>query len=179
MKTAASLTVVAGLLAASPFALAATRLENLAVKPDPAERRVQIEITIDRGRFDRQPCEIMVTPGDDSPPTRLSIATGDAVTRTVQHTYKKDGAYTVRAAAASGCTGTRSASVLVGSQPQAAVPPAAPAPQRQAGCPAGWYVVPESVQGSRYSCRPNLPAQALRCEDGTSYFADGGTIGCR
>jgi hypothetical protein len=165
------------LLLFATAASAATRLESLVVKPDPAERQVQIEVTIDRGRFDKQPCEIMVTPGDDSPPTRLSIATGDAVTRIVPHTYKKDGAYTVRAAAASGCTGTRSASVLVGSQPQAAVPSAAP--RRQAGCPAGWYVVPESVQGGRYSCRPNLPQQALRCEDGTSYFAEGGVIGCR
>jgi len=82
-------------------------------------------------------------------------------------------------AAASGCTGTRSASVIVGSQPETVAPAAAPAMPRQAGCPAGWYVVPESVQGSRYSCRPNLPPQALRCEGGTSYFAEGGVIGCR
>ena len=45
--------------------------------------------------------------------------------------------------------------------------------------PAGWYLVPESVKGARYSCRPHLPAQALRCEGGTSYFAEGGVIGCR
>lgn len=167
------------LLLASGAALAATRIENLVVKPEAAERQVQIEVTIDRGRFDKQACEIMVTPGDDSPPTRLSIGIGDAVTRLVPHTYKKDGSYTVRVAAASGCTGTRTASVLVGSQPAAAIPAAAAQPRQQAGCPAGWYLVPESVQGARYSCRPNLPAQALRCAEGTSYFAEGGVIGCR
>ena len=167
------------LLLVSSAALAATRLDNLVVRPEPAERQVQIEVTIDRGRFDKQACEIMVTPGDDSPPTRLSISIGEAVTRTMRHTYKKDGSYTVRVAAASGCTGTRTASVLVGSQPADAIPPAAPQPRQQAGCPAGWYLVPESVQGARYSCRPNLPAQALRCAEGTSYFAEGGVIGCR
>jgi len=175
------------LLLVATAAPAATRLDNLAVRPDPAARQVEIEVTIDRGRFDKQSCEIVITPGDDSPQTRLSIATGEAATRTLRHTYKKDGAYTVRAAAASGCTGTRSASVIVGASPAAAPAAAAgaaagtsaAAPAPQAGCPAGWYVVPESVQGSRYSCRPNLPAQALRCESGTSYFAEGGTIGCR
>ena len=167
------------LLLAAGAASAATRLESVSVRPDRAERQVEIEVTIDRGRFDKQPCEIMVKQGDDSSPTRLSIGVGDAPTRSVRHAYKKDGSYTVRAAAASGCTGTRTASVLVGSQPQTIAPAVAPATPRQAGCPAGWYVVPESVQGSRYSCRPNLPAQALRCEGGTSYFAEGGVIGCR
>jgi hypothetical protein len=178
------------LLLVATAAPAATRLDNLAVRPDPAARQVEIEVTVNRGQFDKQPCEVLITPGDDSPQTRLSIATGEAPTRTLRHTYKKDGAYTVRAAAASGCTGTRSASVIVGASPAAAPAAAAgaagaamgtsaAAPAPQAGCPAGWYVVPESVQGSRYSCRPNLPAQALRCESGTSYFAEGGTIGCR
>jgi hypothetical protein len=183
------------LLLASSAALGATRLENLVVRPEPAERQVQIEVTIDRGRFDKQACEIMVTPGDDSPPTRLSISIGEAVTRTVRHTYKKDGSYTVRVAAASGCTGTRSASVIVGASPAPAAAAAAAASGSaaasaaasastagtlpQAGCPAGWYLVPESVQGARYSCRPHLPPQALKCESGTSYFAEGGVIGCR
>jgi hypothetical protein len=167
------------LLFIATAASAATRLDNLVVKPEPAERQVQIEVTVDRGRFDKQACEVLVTPGDDSPPTRLTIAIGDAVTRSVPHTYKKDGSYTVRAAASSGCTGTRTASVLVGSQPLETIPPSSPSSRPQAGCPAGWYVVPESVQGVRYSCRPNLPAQALKCEGGTSYFAEGGVIGCR
>ena len=178
------------LLFVATAALAATRLENLVVKPDPAARQVEIEVTVARGQFDKQPCEVLLTPGDDSPQTRLSIGTGEAATRILRHTYKKDGSYTVRAAAASGCTGTRTASVIVGASPAGApaaalAAPAAAAgastaaPAPQAGCPAGWYVVPESVQGSRYSCRPNLPAQALKCQGGTSYFADGGTIGCR
>jgi len=171
------------LLFIATAAPAATRLDNLVVKPEAAERQVQIEVTIDRGRFDKQACEVLVTPGDDSPPTRLTIAIGDAPTRTLPHTYKKDGSYTVRAAASSGCTGTRSASVIVGASPAPAAAAAGAASTSgtlpQAGCPAGWYLVPESVKGARYSCRPHLPAQALRCEGGTSYFAEGGVIGCR
>lgn len=165
-------------------ASAATRLENLVAKPNPAERQVEIEVTVDRGQFDKQGCDVQVAPGDGSAPTRLSFGVADARTKSVRHTYQKDGAYTVRATAGSGCTGTRSVSVLVGAAlAPAAVAPilAEPKPQAplQAGCPAGWYLVPESVQGGRYSCRPNLPAQALKCEGGASYFAEGGVIGCR
>ena len=174
--------VVALLLAsASPALFAATRLENLVVKPTPAERQVEIEVTVDRGQFDKQGCDVQVSAGDDSTATRLSFGITDERTKSVKHTYKKDGTYNVRATAGSGCTGTRTVSVMVGvgAAPVVAAQ-AKPAPaQQQAGCPAGWYLVPESVQGGRYSCRPNLPAQALRCEGGTSYFAEGGVIGCR
>ena len=68
------------LLFIATAAPAATRLDNLVVKPEAAERQVQIEVTIDRGRFDKQACEVLVTPGDDSPPTRLTIAISDAST---------------------------------------------------------------------------------------------------
>jgi hypothetical protein len=167
------------LLFVATAAAAATRIEELTVRPDPGARQVEIAITINRGQFDKQSCEVLLSPGDDSS-TRLTFSIGDATTRTVRYTYKKDGAYTVRASAASGCTGSRTASVLVGSQPQpAAAPVTTPQAPAQAGCPAGWYVVPESVQGAKFSCRPNLPSQALRCEGGTSYFAEGGAIGCR
>jgi hypothetical protein len=166
------------LAAAASGALAATRLEDLVVKPNPAVSEVEIAVTVNRGQFDKQSCDVFVTPEEGAAPTRIPFLVGEERTKTVRHTYKKNGAYTVKAAASSGCTGTRSVSLVVGAVATAeatAVGGMAP----QAGCPAGWYVVPESVQGTRYSCRPNLPAQALRCEAGTSYFAEGGVIGCR
>ena len=50
---------------------------------------------------------------------------------------------------------------------------------RMSVAPAGWWLVPESVQGARYSCRPNLPSRPLICSGGTSYFSENGVIGCR
>jgi hypothetical protein len=114
-----------------------------------------------------------VTPEEGAQPIRLAFLMGDRV-KTVRYTYKKNGTHAAKAVAGSGCTGTRSVNVVVGAEEPA------PAGKPQAsGCPSGWYLVPESVQGGRYSCRPNLPAQALKCESGTSYFAEGGVIGCR
>jgi hypothetical protein len=155
--------------------LAATRLEDLAVKPNPALSQVEIAVTVNRGQFDKQGCDILVSPGDGSAPVRLGFGIADERTKTVRHAYKKPGTYTVGAAAGSGCTGTRSVSLVVGAEGVAETK----GPAEKAGCPTGWYLVPESVQGARYSCRPNLPAQAPKCEGGTSYFAEGGVIGCR
>jgi hypothetical protein len=161
------------LLIAATGASAATRLENLEVNPNPAVSQVEIVVTVDRGQFDKQSCDVVVTPEEGAQPIRLAFLMGDRV-KTVRYTYKKNGTHAAKAVAGSGCTGTRSVNVVVGAEEQA------PAGKPQAsGCPSGWYLVPESVQGGRYSCRPNLPAQALKCEGGTSYFAEGGVIGCR
>jgi hypothetical protein len=161
------------LLFISSTVIAATRLADLAVKPNPAVSQVEIVVTVDRGQFDKQSCDVFVTPEEGAQPLRLAFMIGDRV-KSVSYTYKKNGTYAAKAVSGSGCTGTRSVNVVVG----AAEP--APASKAQAtGCPAGWYLVPESVQGGRYSCRPNLPAQALKCEGGTTYFAEGGVIGCR
>jgi|1185.fasta_scaffold539273_2 hypothetical protein len=171
--------VVAVLLAGAwSAAFGATRLEDLVVKPNPAVAEVEISVTVNRGQFDKQSCDIFVTPEEGAAPIRMPFLIGEPRTKSIRHTYKKNGAYTVKAAASSGCTGTRSADLLVGPDGVPHANAAAVAPP-QAGCPAGWYVVPESVQGARYSCRPNLPGHALRCEGGTSYFAEGGAIGCR
>jgi len=157
-------------------ALAATRVEELTVKPNPAQSAVEIAVSVERGTFDKQSCDVLVEAGDGSPAVRLTFAPGGPRTATVRHAYKKDGTYNAKAVAGYGCSGARNVSVIVGAGAEAKAAPAQPGPL---GCPAGWYLVPESVQGARYSCRPNLPAQALKCEGGTSYFAEGGVIGCR
>ena len=146
-------------------------------------------VEVNRGQFDRQACDVLIETGDGSPPIRLSFARGDE-RKTVRYAFTTPGSYTVRAVAAYGCSGTRTVNVAVyGSgypAPAAAAAPTAPGGPAMTpevapvgGCPAGWYVVPESVQGSRYQCRPNLPGIPLQCAAGTSYFADNGVIGCR
>ncbi len=195
----------AALAAAMPAAFAATRIDELAVRPNPAvfvdgaPPQVEITVSVERGQFDRQPCDVIVETGDGAAATKLGFGLGDTRTKSVRHTYKKPGSYQLKALAGSGCTGTRTVGVTVLATPAAAPSPAAganvpvepaasvsapaasvsaPAPAGP-GCPAGWWLVPESVQGASYSCRPNLPARPLSCAGGTRYFAEAGVIGCR
>jgi hypothetical protein len=189
----------AALAAAMPPASAATRIEDLVVRPNPAAfvdgapPQVEIVVTVSRGQFDRQPCDVIVETGDGASVSKLSFGLGDERTKNLRHIYRKPGSYQLKALAGSGCTGTRTVGVNVLATPEAAPPsPAganaspflsaganAPAAQAGPGCPAGWWLVPESVQGASYSCRPNLPARPLTCMDGTRYFSEGGVIGCR
>jgi hypothetical protein len=183
----------AALAAAMPAALAATRIDELAVRPNPAvfvngaPPQVEITITVDRGQFDKQPCDVIVETGDGAAVTKLRFGLGDERTKSLRYTYTKPGSYQLKALAGGGCTGTRTVGVRVLAAPEAApslpvsesVRANAPAAPVGPGCPAGWWLVPESVQGASYSCRPNLPAGPLTCTGGTRYFSEGGVIGCR
>lgn len=182
---------VAGLalLLAAHGALAATSVESLTIDPNPAilsgsaARLVEIAVTVNRGQLDRQTCDVVIEPGDGGKPMLLTFASGDK-RKSLRYTYSKPGPYEVKAMAGNGCSGTRRATLEVrgaGEPAIAAVPAAAEraAPAETGGCPAGWYLVPDSVQGARYECRPNLPASPLRCANGTRYFAENGAIGCR
>ncbi len=179
------------LISAAPALFAATRVEDVVVRPNPAAfagstpPQVEIAVTIGRGQFDRQSCDVIIETGDGGSASRLSFGPADERTKSVPHTYQKPGSYQLKAVAGSGCTGNRSVNVTILAKPEAAPPPssanAAPEPAAQTGpgCPAGWWLVPESVQGARYSCRPNLPSRPLICAGGTSYFSENGAIGCR
>jgi hypothetical protein len=176
----------AGLAAAMPAAFAATRIDELAVRPNPAvfvagaPPQVEITITVERGQFDKHTCDVIVDTGDGASASRLRFGLGDERTKTLRYTYEKPGAYNVKALASSGCTGTRTVGVNVLATPAVAPSPAVSAnAPAEPGCPAGWWLVPESVQAASYSCRPNLPARPLTCAGGTRYFSEGGVIGCR
>lgn len=204
MKRAAfTWAAAAALVAAMPAAFAATRIDELAVRPNPAAfvdgapPQVEITVSVERGQFDRQPCDVIVETGDGTAATKLGFGLGEERTKSLRHTYKKPGSYQLKALAGSGCTGTRIVGVTVLATPAAAPSPAAganvpaepaasvnsPAASVNAptgpGCPAGWWLVPESVQGASYSCRPNLPSRPLVCSGGTRYFSENGVIGCR
>ncbi len=179
------------LIAAAPALLAATRIEDVVARPNPAAfagstpPQVEIAVTIGRGQFDRQACDVIVETGDGGGASRLSFGPGDELTKSVRHTYQKPGSYQLKAIAGSGCTGNRSVNVTILAKPEATPSPASASAAAESaaptgpGCPAGWWVVPESVQGARYSCRPNLPSRPLICAGGTSYFSENGIIGCR
>jgi hypothetical protein len=174
------------LLLAAPGALAATIVDGIAVQPNPAVLSgkgpllVEISVSVNRGQFDRQACNVVIEPGDGGKPLLLTFVNGDK-RKKVRYTYSEPGAYAVKAAAGTGCSGTRSVTLAVraGDVPAQDVAVHASSEAAPGGCPAGWYVEPESVQGARYVCRPNLPPAPLHCTAGTRYFAEYGAIGCR
>lgn len=129
---------------AAPAALAAPRIESLAVKPNPADfaggkpPEVQITVAIRRGQFDRGGCDVAVDPGDGSKPRRVEL--GVATSSSVRHVYRKAGTFqvTARGGGAAPCEGTASASVTVKGPPPAEKKPAAKkkAPQKKKGAEA-------------------------------------------
>jgi hypothetical protein len=181
--------IALALLLAAPGALAATSIDSLTVEPNPAmlagstPQLVEIAVTLNRGQFDRQSCDVVIEPGDGGKPLLLTFARGDQ-RKSLRYTYSQPGAYEVKAIAGTGCSGTRRVNLEVRgpNDPQpvaAAASPRASSMPVESGCPAGWYLVADSVQGARFECRPNLPASPLRCAAGTRYFAENGVIGCR
>lgn len=196
----ARLAALAALLAPLP-ASAAIVMDSLGVQPNPAllsggtPPLVEITVTVRRSMTDRQNCDVVIEPGDGGRPLLLTFTATDT-RKSVRYSYSQPGPYTLRALSANGCSGTRSAvlEVRAAGEPARASPPApaaavVPVPAAaaasaasgvpQGACPAGWYVVPESVQGARFTCRPNLPAVPLQCAAGTRYFSENGIIGCR
>jgi hypothetical protein len=99
---------------------------------------------------------------------RLEYGLGDRRTKIVKYTYTKAGTYRVKVSGTGehACAGTREAQVKVA---------AAQTPK----CPRGWTLVADSSRGERYTCRADPPAQALKCNGVTKYFAENGMIGCR
>jgi hypothetical protein len=187
----------AALAAAVPAVLAATRLDEVVARPNPAAftgstpPQVEIAVTVSRGQFDRQACDVLVETGDGSNATSLIFAVSDERTKSLRHIYAKPGTYQLKVVAGHGCSGSRTVNVAVQATPDAApgasgaaaaassTAAAAEPPAQAGGCPAGWWLVPESVQGAQYSCRPNLPSRPLPCAGGTRYFSENGVIGCR
>lgn len=172
--------ILGAALAAGPAA-AAPRIESVSVNPNPAPFEagktadVVISVTIDRPTPLDISCEALIDPGDGGRTLSMSWDLGDRRTKTTRHEYKKPGAYRLKVSGTGkdACTGGRELTVRVGT------PAAAAKAARGASCPAGWTLVEGSVRGARFTCRPQPPAQALRCAQGTRYFAERGEIGCR
>ena len=72
--------IALALLLAAPGALAATSVDSLTVEPNPAmlagstPQLVEIAVTLNRGQFDRQSCDVVIEPGDGGKPLLLTFA---------------------------------------------------------------------------------------------------------
>ena len=160
------------LLAWAGAGAASPRLDSVSVQVLSGKGSdVVISVSIERASLMDLSCSATIDTGDGG---QISIAwnLGDSRTKTARHEYKRPGTYRVRVAGTGNdaCAGAKEATLSVGASGHAAGTPR---------CPAGWTLVEDSVKGARYSCRARPPAQPLRCAEGTSYFAEGGEIGCR
>jgi hypothetical protein len=153
--------------------VAAPRLDSVAVQVLAGKGTdVVISVSIERPTLLDLSCSAQIDPGDGG---RIPISwnIGDSRTKTARYEYKRPGSYRVRVAGAGkdACVGLKEATVNVG----------APKGEKTGTprCPTGWILLEESVQGPRFACRARPPVQALRCSEGTTYFAEGGEIGCK
>jgi hypothetical protein len=159
------------LLAWAGAGAAAPRLDSVSVQVLSGKGSdVVISVTIERPSLLDLTCSATIDTGDGG---RIPIAwnLGDSRTKTARYEYKRPGTYRVRVSGTGNeaCAGAKEASLTVGTPGQSATP----------RCPAGWTLVEDSAKGPRYTCRARPPAQPLRCAEGTTYFAEGGEIGCR
>ena len=160
------------LLAWAGAGAAAPRLDTVSVQVLSGKGSdVVISVSIERPTLLDLTCSATIDTGDGG---RIPIAwnLGDSRTKTARYEYKRPGTYHVRVSGTGkeACVGLKKASLTVGTPGPASATPR---------CPAGWTLVEDSVKDSRYTCRARPPAQALRCAQGTTYFAEAGEIGCR
>jgi hypothetical protein len=160
------------LLAWAGAGAAAPRLDTVSVQVlSGTGSDVVISVSIERPTLMDLTCSAAIDTGDGG---RIPIAwnLGDSRSKTARYEYKRPGTYRVRVSGTGkeACVGLKEASLTVGTPGPASATPR---------CPAGWSLVEDSVKGPHYTCRARPPAQALRCAEGTTYFAEGGEIGCR
>jgi hypothetical protein len=166
--------VAAALLAWVEPIIAAPRLDSVSVQLLAGKGHdVVISVSIERPTLLDLNCDAVLETGDGGR-IPLSWNIGDSRTKTARYEYKRAGSYRVKVAGSGkeACVGVKEATINVGT----------PRPEGSAGtprCPAGWTLVDESVKGARYTCRARPPSQALRCAEGTSFFAERGEIGCK
>ena len=109
--------LLAALLIGAP-ALAAPKIESLAVKPNPAQfsggkpPEVEIAVSVSRTKFDNGGCDARLEFGDGEGRT---LDFGVASKRTVRHVYQKGGSYTIaaRGAGSTPCEGSQQAALKV------------------------------------------------------------------
>ena len=171
------------LAAFSMPALANPRVESVEVKPNPVPFQgevipeIVIAVTIARPNPLDLTCQAVVDPGDEGRPAHINWAVGDPSTKTMRHEYKRPGTYRliVRGSGTDPCAGQAEATVTVLSRRTRV----AKTDSALLNCPRGWSIDPASVKGARFTCRANPPAQPIKCAEGTKYFSEDGSIGCR
>lgn len=151
------------------------------IKVEPASAGAASKITI-HGSADQNFCGMRVEFGDgDGDNVKINKDEG-IFPRTLIHTYKKPGSYTVTATGKKvtthfPCLGAATATVSVGGKGVTA--PAAAATS-EASCPAGWQLVKGSAKkDGSFACEAQKPADRMQCGSGLKYFEKGGQIGCK
>lgn len=191
MRRAAAVLIGAALSAGAWPSFAAVVLDNLTAKPNPARFAngyppdIDIDIMVrDRGMTRILGCDVTVDFGDGTPDVEQRFMDGGARKITLRHVYRKKGSYPIRVkgrAAPGGraCEGDLKVQLLVVEDPRSAD---AAAPRdtvtTTVGCPAGWALVPGSLSGNRFRCRPDKSAINIECRGGTRYVDQDGMIGC-
>ena len=109
--------MLAAAMVCSSAAFAAPKLQNVAVKPNPAQSEVAVTVSVSRTKFDKGGCDARVDFGDG---TGRTIDFGVAATRSVHHAYKKSGNYIIvaRGAGATPCDGSQQSAVKVAGEPR-------------------------------------------------------------
>ncbi len=170
---------------------AAVVLDNLMVRPNPihftrdtpAELEVEISVR-DRGVTRILGCQLAVDFGDGSPDLLQQFMDGGPRKATLKHVYRKPGIYNVRAHGTLPgrervCDGEKRVQVIVVGEPEAPVSEAAKEAATLTLCPQGWSLVPGSLSGTRFKCRPDKPLTKIDCQGGAKYFEQDGAIGCQ
>lgn len=161
-------------LAAQP-AHARRTLEIRDVSPKPATLRdgvAEVTVSVHAKWGTPENCSAAVQAEENDIAAPLQFGPGLPQTQEIRLKYTRPGSYKVRVGSSArdgGSCGTVAQTVVrvIGEGPQKAAAPK---------CPDGWSMGASS--GARYTCRL-IPPPPLPCEDGTTFYSQGVTMGCR
>lgn len=145
-------------------------------------------------------CDAVIDFGDRAPPQTVRLGESGQPQARIVHRYSTPGSYAIRMRGATGrvpCEGSiggqltvreaserpaASATPPVNAQAIAAAGPGITLEMRPTSslnaCPEGWFLVPGSMQGGRFTCHL-APIKPFACPNGTQFFDNGNTVGCR
>lgn len=166
-----------------------TKVEPSATRATLEGGKANVKFTVSGEAEESDICGIYVEYGDGlAPDTRVVSKKDGLFPRVFEHTFTREGQYTVRVKGERvkttfGCSGEASTTVTIvgpaattGKAAKSGKEAAAAAPS----CPGGWELVSRSFNQSTgaFSCSPKKP-NPISCGPGLAYFEKGGVIGCR
>ena len=171
-------------LAMAPQAFAAMKIDSVVASPSPAKAGQPVKITVDVDEVDvGAVCGLTIHYDDGSSEYPQQVGgPSPNFPRSFEHIFAKPGTYRIkaegqRAKTSLGCVGDKTISLVV-------EPAAAAAPKAKAGaCPEGWALKGKVAKDGGFSCSAKAkgakkPEKAIDCPAGTSYFTQGGKLGC-
>lgn len=151
----------------------------------PAELELELAIR-DRGVTRILGCRVELDFGDGTADFTHLFTDGGPRKVAVRHVYPKPGIYTVKAKGGKpattrerACEGERTLQVIVVGEAEPGTAESAREAANASLCPQGWSVIPGSVSGPRFKCRPDKPLSKIECQNGSKFFEQDGVIGCQ